>query len=135
MAARFRMGVNGSPGEAQMLTFARSALLLGVASFVVGCGSAATPAPAPAPQAATYESRKAVPATLEVTKGTQVTWTNKDREAHTITSGTNRAKDGKIDSGSVAPNETFAFTFNEVGTFEYFCQFHPSMNGFTVVVK
>jgi plastocyanin len=70
---------------------------------------------------------------LEVTKGTTVTWTNKDGTGHTVSSGTPPTKDGKFD-GQVAAGGTFSFTFTDAGTFKYFCAIHNSMTG-TITVK
>ncbi|HYY55553.1 MAG TPA: cupredoxin domain-containing protein [Candidatus Dormibacteraeota bacterium] len=117
----------------------RTLVALSLASLLVAsaCGSAASPA-SPSASSATaavdYQGFKAQPATLEIAKGTKVTWTNKDSTTHTVTSGTNRQGDGKFD-GQVQPNETFTFTFNDAGTFEYFCGRHNSMVGYKVVVR
>jgi plastocyanin len=62
------------------------------------------------------------PATITVTAGTMITWTNKDAIAHTVTS------DAKLfDSGSVGPSATFSYTFATAGTYSYHCSIHPSM--------
>lgn len=113
--------------------------LFGVAAVVSGCGSAGTPAPAAttaAPAAAEMnvdiQSFK-FPATLEVAKGTKVTWTNKDTTKHTVTSGTRPTKDGRFD-GQVDGGASFSFTFTDAGTYQYFCTIHSSMNA-TVTVK
>lgn len=64
------------------------------------------------------------PSTITITAGTTVKWTNKDGIAHTVTSST-----GVFNSGSVAPDGTFSFTFTAAGTYPYFCTFHPNMTG------
>lgn len=69
------------------------------------------------------------PASLTVSAGDTVTWSNNDAVAHTVT-----ASDGSFDSGTVAPGETFTFTFPAAGSFDYVCSFHPNMTG-TVVVQ
>jgi plastocyanin len=69
------------------------------------------------------------PATLNVTVGTTVTWTNNDSTTHTVTSDT-----GVFDSGNLAPNSTFSYKFNNAGTFAYHCSIHTSMTG-KVIVK
>ncbi len=67
---------------------------------------------------------KFVPSQTSIVKGTTVVWTNKDTAAHTTSSiGMG------WDSGSMAKDDTFSFTFNEAGTFDYQCNFHPSMKG------
>ena len=60
----------------------------------------------------------------EVAVGTTVVVTNVDSAPHTWT-----AVDGAFDSGSLGQGETFEFTFDTPGSFEYFCNFHPSMTG------
>lgn len=58
-----------------------------------------------------------------------MTWTNKDRVAHTVTSN-----DGKWDSGNLAPDASFTHTFDAPGTAMYHCAIHPFMTG-TVTVQ
>jgi plastocyanin len=94
--------------------------------------SATSAAPA-AKAAVTIKGFAFSPATLEITKGTTVTFTNNDGTTHTVTSGANRTKDGKFDKQLSGSTED-SITFDTAGTFEYFCNFHSSMKG-TVVVK
>lgn len=61
---------------------------------------------------------------LRVEVGTTVTFTNKDGFAHTVT-----AKDESFDSGNLAEGADFEHTFDEAGTFAYFCAIHNSMTG------
>lgn len=61
--------------------------------------------------------------------GDTVTITNQDSVGHTWT-----AVDGEFDSGTVAEGETFDFTFEEAGEFDYFCSIHPQMEG-TITVE
>lgn len=70
-----------------------------------------------------------VPATLTVTNGTTVTWTNGDPVPHTVTSVT-----GAFDSGSISPGATWSYTFNQTGSFEYKCTFHSYIPHGTVTV-
>lgn len=67
-------------------------------------------------------------ATVEVPVGTTVTWTNDGDVIHTTTS-----KDGLWDSAIMNSGDTFSYTFEDVGTFDYLCSLHPSMVG-TIVV-
>lgn len=69
------------------------------------------------------------PDTLNVKKGTKVTWKNNDTIQHSIT-----AVDGSFDSGLIGKNQTFSHTFNKAGTFEYFCTPHPKMKA-TITVE
>lgn len=68
------------------------------------------------------------PATVTVSAGDEVRWTNKDAVAHTTTS------DGGIwDSGNLSQGESFSFQFAEAGEFPYSCTIHPAMTGVVVV--
>ncbi len=99
-----------------------------------GASSAPTASAAAAKSAAvTIKGFAFSPATLNVDKGTTVTFTNNDSATHTVTSGANRTKDGKFDQELSGGTEA-TVTFDNVGTFEYFCSFHSSLKG-TVVVK
>lgn len=74
------------------------------------------------------------PESLAVPAGTTVTWKQTDAGTHTVTSGTvtqgagdvTTAPDGRFDSGNIATGATFEFTFDEAGTFPYFCAVHPA---------
>lgn len=72
------------------------------------------------------------PANLSVKKGTTVTWTNKDSVTHTVTSDD---ASGPLNSGDIESDETFSFTFSEVGTFAYHCAPHPQMKGTVTVTE
>ncbi|MDP9364502.1 MAG: cupredoxin domain-containing protein [Chloroflexota bacterium] len=70
------------------------------------------------------------PDPVEIPVGGTVTWTNRDRASHTATG---RDRD-VLDSGKLAQGESYDQRFDEAGTFEYRCAFHPNMKG-TVVVE
>ena len=70
------------------------------------------------------------PATITVSKGTTVTWTQQDSAVHTVTSVSGNV----LDSQNLAKGQTFSYTFDETGTFEYYCTHHPSMNGEVIVI-
>ncbi len=63
------------------------------------------------------------PATLTITKGTTVTWTNKSDAPHTVTSD-NSAFTG---SGNLSESQTFQMTFTTAGTYTYHCSIHSYM--------
>ncbi len=65
---------------------------------------------------------------LEVDPGTVVVWVNQDPVQHSIT-----ADDGSFDSGLFDPDQSFAMTFDEPGTYTYHCTPHPFMRGRVVV--
>jgi len=89
----------------------------------------ATSASSAAASAVTIKNFAFSPATLDVSVGTTVTWTNNDSATHTVT-----ADDGSFDSGNLATGKSFTFTFKKAGTFTYHCSIHPNMKA-TIVVK
>ncbi|MEX0780210.1 MAG: plastocyanin/azurin family copper-binding protein [Balneolales bacterium] len=74
------------------------------------------------------------PSNLTVEPGTTVTWTNTSNLVHTVTSGSNREHDGQFDSGNIAPDEFYEYTFEETGTYDYYCRPHVGMSG-TITVE
>jgi len=70
-----------------------------------------------------------VPATITISAGTAVTWTNKDAATHNATSSP-----ALFSSGSLVTGATYSFTFATPGTYNYKCTIHPSMSG-TVIVN
>lgn len=76
------------------------------------------------------------PSNIEVSVGTTVTWLNDSDLVHTVTSGTPDNPDNMFDSGEIAPGEEFSYTFNQAGTYNYFCIPHaPSMTGVVTVTE
>jgi plastocyanin len=69
------------------------------------------------------------PPEITVPVGGSVTWTNGDGTPHTAT-GLDR---DALQSGAIAPGESFTQAFDAAGTLEYFCEFHPNMKGSIVV--
>jgi plastocyanin len=67
------------------------------------------------------------PGNLTVETGTTVTWVNTSNEVHTVTSGSDGNHDGLFDSGNMNPEAEFTYTFNEEGTFPYYCIPHLNM--------
>jgi plastocyanin len=69
------------------------------------------------------------PATMTVSAGATVTWTNLDEEPHTVVSDA-----GLFRSGAIDTHESFSFKFDKPGTYHYTCSIHPRMVG-TIVVQ
>jgi nitrite reductase (NO-forming) len=66
---------------------------------------------------------------LTVEVGTTVTWTNDDpNQMHTVTDS-----NGAFDSGFLEAGDSWSYTFEEPGEFEYFCQPHPWMRAKVIV--
>jgi len=77
-----------------------------------------------------------IPATVTVDEGGEVTWSNDDTAAHTVTSGTaSEGPDGNFDSSLFMAGTTFAVKFDDyaAGEYQYFCMVHPWMVGSVVV--
>ena len=71
-----------------------------------------------------------IPDEVSVNVGDEVTWTNDDTAAHTVTAGS--AADGPsgvFDSSLFMAGTTFSHTFDAEGDFPYFCMVHPWMQG------
>ncbi|MGH1566221.1 MAG: cupredoxin domain-containing protein, partial [Nitrosopumilus sp.] len=70
------------------------------------------------------------PHEISIPVGATVTWNNDDIAAHTVTSGNISAgSTGVFDSRLFTSGSTFEFTFEDSGTYDYFCNVHPSMIG------
>jgi len=118
--------------------FTRSIPVLAVAAlavFVVGTTAAAN-------GDVDIDKLEFVPSEITVNVGDKVTWTVTDAvpEGHTVTSG----QPADADQGSVFDSgvgltengQTFEFTFEEPGTFPYYCQIHGAgMSGEVVVLE
>ncbi len=78
-------------------------------------------------------SRCYVPSSIITNLGKQVTWVNEDSAFHSVTSGFYDAPTNLFDSGYLDPFESFTVTFEELGTYDYFCTLHPWMNGQVIV--
>lgn len=104
--------------------------------------AAATPVAADAAAAEATETEAAVaeevpvsiqdfafsPQVLEVPVGTTVTWTNNDASQHTVV-----ADNDAFASEILAQGDTFSFTFDTPGTYDYICSLHPNMTAQIVV--
>lgn len=69
------------------------------------------------------------PEALTVAAGTTVTWVSADPNLP----HTSNSEDEVWFSGTLNEGDEFSFTFEEPGTFAYFCEVHPTMTGSIVV--
>lgn len=130
-------------------------LTLGIACLAAGCGingesdSAATDSAMGDKSGLSTSAHEIairgiafVPATVEIDAGTEVMWVNEDPVDHTVTSGVQREQgvpgveedkpaipDGRFDENLPEQDDTFTFTFNEPGTYVYYCDVHAGMTG------
>jgi amicyanin len=99
-------------------------LLAGLVLFLLGSIELARAAT----QTVTISDFAFSPATVTITAGDTITWTNTDPVVHTATSAT-----GAFDSGDIAQGDSFSVTFTTPGTYDYFCTPHPTMTGRIIV--
>jgi plastocyanin len=84
---------------------------------------------APGETRLTIDNFTFTPNTIAVPIGTKIVWQNDDDIPHSIVETT-----GKFHSAALDTEDKFGFTFENAGTFEYFCGLHPHMKGKVVVV-
>ena len=71
-----------------------------------------------------------IPFNVSVSAGDEITWSNDDSAAHTVTSGSPaEGPDGNFDSSLFMAGGTFSVTLDESGEYPYFCMVHPWMIG------
>ena len=70
-----------------------------------------------------------IPYHVTVSAGEEITWSNDDSAAHTVTSGLPGAPDGIFDSSLFMAGGTFSVTLDDAGEYPYFCMVHPWMIG------
>jgi len=73
------------------------------------------------------------PSKIVIKQGGSVTWVNEDVAFHSVTSGYYDEPSEIFDSDYLDPEESFTFTFENIGTYDYFCTLHPWMKGQVIV--
>jgi plastocyanin len=109
------------------------AVLLATSAPVAGCGGSdggdedsAGGAPAESTDRVTIDDFEFMPAELTVQAGAEITVTNDDTAAHTLSADDG----GDFDTGGIeADGDEGAFTIEEEGTYPFICEFHPTMKG------
>ena len=75
-----------------------------------------------------------IPSPVTIPMGGTVTWENNDTAAHTATGGSaTEGPSGVFDSSLIMAGSSFSHTFEDAGTFDYFCMVHPWMVGAVMV--
>jgi plastocyanin len=69
------------------------------------------------------------PVRLDVARGAEVTWTNRDDIRHTVTSGTPGRSDGRFAGALDGAGTAARVRFAEPGVYPYFCDRHQEMRG------
>jgi plastocyanin len=109
-------------------------------ALVAGCGGSSDDGAKTSGASSTAKSTSSItiadfkydPDPSSVKAGTKVTVKNTDSSPHTLTDkGSGRA----FDSGTVKGGKTGSVTFTKPGTYQYTCEFHPTMAGTVTVTK
>jgi len=74
-----------------------------------------------------------IPSNIVVEKGKSVTWVNEDSSFHSVTSGFYGEPTVLFDSGYLDPYQSYTLSFDEFGTYDYFCTLHPWMKAQVIV--
>jgi plastocyanin len=100
-----------------------------------GSPSAEATAEATAEEEVAIEGSRYEPGELTIALGTEVIFENLDAFAHSVTEGTDgQAVDDAFVDEEIGAGETLRVTFDEPGTFEITCIFHPTMQ-MTIIVE
>ena len=79
------------------------------------------------------DDRCYIPSQIVTEHRKQVTWVNEDSAFHSVTSGFYGEPTELFDSGYLDPYQSFSFTFDEIGIYDYYCTLHPWMEGQVIV--
>lgn len=114
--------------------------LLAFALFTIGCSpdssdtsAAGTEVPTGTDEAApedvevTLAQSRFEPVELAVATDDVVRFVNTDPFAHTVTAAPDAGSD--FDSGDMGQDDVFEISFDEPGSYSYFCEIHPTMRG------
>lgn len=103
-------------------------LIAASALIVVGVGGAcSSDGAAPARSAAiSLRGLAFSPAEVTTAPGGSVTWTNDEEVDHTVTAGTPDVPDHTRFHKALLNAQTFKFTFEEPGSYPFFCERHPA---------
>ena len=75
-----------------------------------------------------------LPQDITISTGDTVQWDNVDNAAHTVTGGSPAdGPSGVFDSSLLMAGLDYSFTFNDAGSYDYFCMVHPWMVGSVTV--
>ena len=83
----------------------------------------------PAAESVAINGMQFQPATIRVKAGEEVSWTNNAAMPHTVTG----RDDGNLASQRLNQGSVFSHTFEQPGTYNYYCALHPSMTGVVIV--
>jgi plastocyanin len=126
-------GQPGATGTATGSDAGGGSAMPGMTMSGMPTGSAgAAPAAPVAGNAVAIQNFAFAPAALVVKVGTTVTWTNRDTDAHTVTSQNNS---GPLGSAALSTGQSYTYTFTKPGTYAYLCTIHPFMTATVTVTQ
>jgi len=115
-----------------------SLILVALVLLLTACSPAATPTSTPEVSLVVLDAAEVnvliqelelEPAEIVIHIGTTVTWFNLDAARHTV-----NANSGTFESPTLLFGDTFSFTFDELGEYEYSNKYHPEIKGKVIVV-
>ena len=74
-----------------------------------------------------------MPNTLKARPLADIVWMNNDNARHMVSSGSSGSIEAPLASTIIEPGESYKFSFQKPGKYQYFCQIHPLMRGVIVV--
>lgn len=117
----------GHPRAHWAFAVAAAVVALLLASLQGGFATADEPALASRAKSVSIDGFAYRPATLTISRGAGVTFSNSDGVKHTAT------RRGSFDTGKIKPGKSATVRFGQRGTFRYHCKIHPFMKGKIVV--
>ena len=119
--------------QSRLLLILAAALAVVLSLTVIACGSSSSSSPdedLPAIAATVHiVDGRFDPRDLDIEVGGTVMWINDDVASHDL----QFIDTPKLYSGVMKPTKSWIHTFDRVGTYEYYCDFHNTLKG-TVVV-
>jgi plastocyanin len=76
-------------------------------------------------QAVSISEFKFNPSTVNLNKGSSLTWTNEGSAKHSVS--IHSPAGAQVKDDDVAPGATTSYTFNDVGSYHVFCKYHSQM--------
>lgn len=107
----------------------RSARWVVVLAFLVAAACGGTSDEGSGEARATIRMFEFRPSAIRVEPGGSVTWTNRDEILHTVTAGPSETPSSQFDEELPGQGTTASVTFEEPGTYAYFCSRHTFMVG------
>lgn len=112
-------------------------LLKGRSNYSPPASTSTTQTTTPTEQSTSTETSKIAakdftfsPASITIKAGTTVTWTNEDSAPHQIA---DKPNGDMFKSGQLSQGQSYSFTFDKTGEYDYLCLIHPNMTGKVIV--